>query len=148
MTSWRDRASAQAQDDLDGILGPALEVAQQHLAQRGEFYPYAVAVDTSGDHEMIAADLPEVRPTSARVIAALTHALTARREQLRAIAIVTDTHVPELASDAIRASLEHREGVALAVLLPYSHRRFRGGIEYGQLQATTANTLRLVNSLR
>lgn len=139
MTSWRDHASPQAQNDLDGLLGPALEFAQQQLAQRGEFYPYAVAVDTAGAHKMIAADLPDDRPTSANVITALTAALTARRDQFRAIAIVADTRVPELASDAVRASLEHREGVAMAVLLPYSRRRFRGGVEYGPLRATTAN---------
>jgi hypothetical protein len=140
MTSWRDHTSAEAQSDLDGLLDSALDFAQQQLGQRGEFYPYAIAVDAVGEHEMIAVDLPGDRLTSAEVITALTEALYARRDHLRAVAIVADTRVPELASDAIRATLEHREGAAIAVLLPYCRRRFRGGIEYGKLRATVANT--------
>ena len=38
----------------------------------GEFHPYAVTVDATGEHEMIAACLPDDRPTSANVITALT----------------------------------------------------------------------------
>lgn len=140
MASWRDTASPQAQDDLDGLLGPALGFAQEQLAQRGEFYPYALAVNAAGEHEMVAADLDADRPASADVITALIETLTARREQLRAVAVVADTRVPELGGDAVRVTLEHREGAAMAVLLPYTRKRFRGEIDYGQLQATTAGT--------
>lgn len=141
MASWRDTASPQAQDDLDGLLGPAIGFAQEQLTQRGEFYPYALVMNAAGEHEMVAADIDADRPASADVITALIETLSARRDQMRAVAVVADTHVPELGGDAIRVTLEHREGAAMAVLLSYTRKRFRGGIDYGQLQGTAAGTV-------
>ena len=137
MTSWRDTASAQAQADLDGLLTVALGFAQQQLAKHGEFFPYAAAVRTDGEAEMIAAppNRADDRPASADVIAACLSKLTSRRDQFRAAALVADTKVLELGGDAIEVSLEHVEGPALRVLLPYSKRRFGRGIEYGQMRA-------------
>lgn len=127
MSSWRDTASAQAQADLDGLLNAALGFAQHQLAKRGEFFPYATAVTTDGHAEMIAAppNPANDRPASSDVIASLVEQLTARRHQLRAAAIVADVRTAELGGDAIEVSLEHAEGPALRVLLPYTKRRLR-----------------------
>lgn len=138
MASWRDTASQQAQDDLDGLLGPALGFAQQQLDAHGEFYPYAVAIDTDGQQRMIAADIGSDRPASADLITTLISTLSNDRDQLRAAAIVADIRLPETGSDAIRVTLEHSEQVALSVLLPYRHRRLGRGIDYGDLQAGAA----------
>jgi hypothetical protein len=138
MASWRDTASQQAQDDLDGLLNPALGFAQQQLDEHGEFYPYAVVVDADGQQRMVAADTGDEQPASADLITTLIAALSDDRDRLRAAAIVADVRLPELNSDAVRISLEHSERVALTVLLPYRTRRFGRGIDYGDLQVGTA----------
>ena len=138
MASWRDTTSQQAQDDLDGLLNPALGFAQQQLDAYGEFYPYAVVVDTDGQQRMVAADTGSERPASADLITTLIAALSDERGSLRAAAIVADVRVPELGSDAVRVTLEHAERVALTVLLPYKTKRFGRGVDYGDLQTGAA----------
>lgn len=138
MASWRDAASQQAQDDLDGLLGPALGFAEQQLDKRGEFYPYAIVMDNDGQQRIITTDTGEEQPASADLITALISALSEERNDLRAAAIVADVRVPEIGSDAVRVTLEHAEQVALSVLLPYRRRRLGRGIDYGDLQAGAA----------
>jgi len=68
MTSWRDSASQQAQDDLDGLLNMTLPFAQQMLAKGGEFYPFGATVTTSGETWLLAGDLGREHPASADVL--------------------------------------------------------------------------------
>ena len=134
MTSWRDDASQQAQDDLDGLVGAALPFAEQMLDQHGEFFPYAVALDVSGEARTVAADPGGgEQPASLDVLATLTEGLRAERDGLRAVALVSDVRLSD--SDAIRVELEHREGQALAVFLPYKKKRMRRGVEYSDMTA-------------
>ncbi|MFT3887734.1 MAG: hypothetical protein QM713_06180 [Arachnia sp.] len=141
MVSWRDAASQQAQDDLDGLLGPALEFAQQQLDKRGEFHPYAVVVDVAGQQRMVMADIASNPPASADLITRLIAALSEDRDSLRAAAIVADVRLPETGSDAVRVTLEHAEHVALSVFLPYRRRWLGRRIDYGDLQAGAAAAL-------
>lgn len=136
MTSWRDNASAQAQNDLDGLLDAALGFAQQQLETRGEFFPYAAAVGTDGEANMIAAgpDADE-HPRSADVVDACVAALVSQRDYIRAGAIAADIRLPDEGGDAIRVELEHADGHALTVLLPYTKKKLRRGVDYGELRA-------------
>lgn len=138
MASWRHTASQQAQDDLDSLLGPALGFAQQQLDKHGEFYPYAVVVDTDGQQRMVAAETDAEQPASADVITTLVAGLTEQRENLRAAAIVADVRLPDQETDAIRVILEHTDRIALSVVLPYRARRLGRGIDFGDLQAGEA----------
>jgi hypothetical protein len=137
MASWRDAASQQAQDDLDGLLNAALPFAQQMLDKHGEFFPFAVAVDVHSDTRMIMGD-PDLgeRPPSAEVLSTILEELQRNREKFRAIARVSDVRAAD--SDAVRVEVEHSEGPSMAVLLPYRKRRLRSGVEYGSLEATVA----------
>lgn len=135
MTSWRESASPQAQDDLDGLLDAALPFAQQQLERYGEFLPYGVAVGVDGTQRMIAGD-PDggEHPASLDVLAVMVDGLRSQRDELRAVVLVSDVRLAE--SDAIRVELEHREGAALAVFLPYSLSRIRKRVDYGGLAAS------------
>jgi hypothetical protein len=137
MASWRDDASPRAQADLDELLDLTLRFAQQSLDTRGEFYPYAAAVGSDGQAGMIAAlpGIDDANPRSADVIDACVAALTSKRNEIRAGAIVANVAVPELGGDAVRVDLEHTEGHAVTVFLPYTRKRLRRKVDYGELVA-------------
>jgi hypothetical protein len=137
MTSWRETTSQQAQEDLDALLELTLPFAKQQLAEHGEFFPFAAAVGADGAPRLIAADpgLGE-RPASTDVLDQLVGGLREQAGDIRAAALVDDVRVGE--SDAARVELEHRDGQAICVLLPYKRRRLRRGVDYGELGAAPA----------
>ena len=138
MASWRESASQEAQNDLDGLLLDAvLPFAQDMLAKHGEFFPYAMSLSTDGEAAMVAGE-PGTgeRPGSTDVLSILVSGLRAQRERLRAFVIVSDVGLDGV--DAIRAELEHREGHAMAIFLPYKRKRFGRGVDYDNLRASAA----------
>jgi hypothetical protein len=138
VASWRDSATEQAQDDLDGLVNVALPFARQMLEEHGEFFPYGVAIDESGEARMVAADPAQgEQPASVEVLATLVAGLRSERESLRAVALVSDVRLA--GSDAVRVEMEHRDGHALVVVLPYKKRRLRRGVDYGDLGAASGS---------
>src|SRR5207245_5633264 len=72
MASWRDSASQQAQDDLDGLLNAVLPFAEQTISKYGGMYPFGAAVTANGELKMLAADPgPGDRPASQDVLTGL-----------------------------------------------------------------------------
>jgi hypothetical protein len=137
MTSWRDAASDLAQGDLDGLLNALLPFAQQELEKLGEFFPFGATVTVDGETRLLGVDaMQEERPESASIISMLLADAENKRDDLRAVGICSDARATD--SDAIRLDLEHSEGTAIAVLLPYVKKRFGRGIEYSALQASVA----------
>jgi hypothetical protein len=128
MAGWRDVASAEAQEDLDGLLNVVLPFATQCLDKRGELAPYGATVDRAG---AVSLEAMGEAANSVDMLRDLTSAIRARRDDLRAVALVADVTTPD--GDAVRVELEHRDGIAIVVLLPYRKRRFGRGIEYGDL---------------
>lgn len=138
MTTWRDSAAQQSQDDLDGLLNATLPFAQQMLAKNGEFYPFGAAVTAGGETRLVAADPGRgEHPASAEVLSSMLDGFRRTRGDLRAVAICSDVQLPD--SDAVRVELEHRDGQAMAVLLPYKKKRFGRGVDYEDLRGGTTN---------
>ena len=134
MTSWRDSVSQQSQDDLDGLLNVTLPFAQQMLAKAGEFYPLGAVVSAAGEMRLVASDPGQSEhPASAEVLSSLLDGFRQERADLRAVAFCSDVRLPD--SDAVRVELEHRDGHAMAVLMPYKKKRLARGVEYDELRA-------------
>jgi hypothetical protein len=134
--SWRESASQQSQDDLDGLVGTVLPFAQQMLAQHGGFYPFAAVVSTDGQTQLLAADLGQDHPDTTELRSTLVESIRDFRDGLRAAAVCSDVRLQ--GADAIRVELEHRDGQAMAVLMPYQARPPAPGIEYQDLRAVAA----------
>lgn len=135
MSSWRDIASPQAQNDLDQLVGTAIGFAQEQLSAHGEFYPFAFVIDSAGNTEAVRARPASDHPASSELIDACLATLTSRRHQIRATALTADVRIAQHDTDAIQADLEHADGHALTIVLPYTRKR-RGRIDYGQINAS------------
>lgn len=133
MASWRDSASPQAQDDLDGLLNVVLPFAEQTISKYGEMYPFGAAVGTGGRAGLLGADPGSgKRPASQDVLRLLYEGARQARDDRRAVAFAADVLL-EGGSDAVRVELEHREGTALVLHVPYTRSRFKKTVVLGQM---------------
>lgn len=125
--------------ELDALLDPLLDFAQDLLRKRGEFFPFGGTMSSGGEISLTAADPGDERPASQDVIDLLVDGLRAQATagQIRAAAICYDSRFTSEGgetTDAIAVSLEHRDGDAVLVMQPYSKGRFTG-LKFGQLVA-------------
>jgi hypothetical protein len=139
MASWRDTTSDQAQADLDALLNAVLPFAEQTLSKYGEMFPFGAAVSSDGQMEMLASD-PGTggHPSSEVVLRALYDGARASSGTRRAFAFVADVRVN--AADTVRVELEHQEGAALVVLVPYSRSRLKKKVTFGQISGSTGQS--------
>ena len=49
--------------------------------------------------------------------------------------MVAAVHLESIDSDAVRVDIEHREGAALTLVLPYTRKKLRKKIEWGEMQS-------------
>jgi len=138
MTSWRESASQQAQEDLDTLLNAVLPFAQQTLAKYGELFPFGAAVSSHGQLELLAAE-PDggERPGSEAVLQALHDGARVSCGTRRAFAFVADVRAG--AVDAVRLELEHQEGTALVMLVPYGRSEVTKEVTFGQMTGSTGH---------
>lgn len=134
MTSWRDAVSPDAQQELDALLAGVLPFARQQLDAHGTFFPYGMIVTPDGEGRLVSAYDGETESSAPELLELLYLGVQGQAGELRAAAFVAAVQAD--GSDAIRVELEHREGAAITVLLPYTTpRRRRGTVEYGELSA-------------
>ena len=142
MTSWRDDTSQQAQDELDDLLDVSLRAAQQRLDDVGEFYPFAVTIAEVGRVGVLTPQVqtgPRAVADVAEVFELCWTTLRGEADTARAAAVVTNVGGPD--GDAIAVALEHREGPAIEVFLPYVAQGKTNGKKppqrhrFGELQA-------------
>lgn len=125
--------------ELDGVIGTALAVAQEQLTEQGGLMPFAVVLenqaatqrrielgdDAPDDDEpslrlvVVAPEGDEDEVDGEETVAALVEAVRAQRDDLTAVAIVSDVTLTEENSDAVHVEAEHLTGGVAAVLMPY-----------------------------
>lgn len=115
-------------------MGLTLGAAQDQLDKRDGFLPFGATVSSAGEQALFMVDASDEAPDAADLIERSWAALAARRSDCRCAALATDVHLPEAGTDAIRVDMEHVEGIAITVLLPYTRNR-RRGVSYGDLGA-------------
>jgi hypothetical protein len=135
VSSWRDTASAECQADMDALLNAALPLAEELLSKLGEFYPYGLAMTQDGKIAMIAGYTGTEKPTSNELLDILYKGLRAKAAEHRGAAVVVDVRLRGAGTDAIQVEIEHRDGIALKVALPYRKKRFGSGLETGEMRA-------------
>jgi hypothetical protein len=113
-------------------LAAVLPFAEQTLSKYGEMLPFGAAVSSDGLLELLASD-PGAgdRPESEVVLRALHDGARAASRDRRAFAFAADVRLN--AGDAVRVELEHRERVAIVVLVPYSRSRLKKKVAFGQI---------------
>jgi hypothetical protein len=133
-----------AREDLDNLLSACIPFAQQMLGKHGTFFPFGATMSLTGEIGFGAAydDKPGI---SAQEIADLTleaFRAGARAGEYKAIALCVDVRVdaPDGSgkTDAIRVTLEERDGEAVNVFMPYQKRLLRG-IAYGEIFGSVAD---------
>lgn len=126
MAGWRDTVSEAAQLDLDGLTSTAVEFALQQLNAHGQFVPFTLAVSSAGARQVLQPNYAtDTEPTAAQQLVAQWSAIEDVKATLRAVAVAVDVTVPEKNESAIQLVVEHREGIAIGLLFPYS--RTAGG---------------------
>lgn len=118
------------QAQLREVLGTALGLAQEHLEQNGGFLPFGVTMDHDGELRLVMVTAPEAGASgefdASAMLADVLELLRQGRDGYRAVAFVSDVHLPEhlsatgsKGSDGIHGAAEHAGGGVMAAVVPY-----------------------------
>lgn len=137
MTEWRETATEATQDDLDRLADVTIAAARNFLDRNGQFIPFPMAVKADGELALIGLvqpDTPEY-PVVEEVVDGIVDLFRDRRDSIRALAIASDVTIPSEQVDAIEVRLEHRDGIAITVLVPYRADPLDDSYEYDEPRA-------------
>lgn len=126
--------------DLDVLLEAVLPFARQMLDEHGNFYPFAASMRQDFTIAMVASTDGDDHPAANDVLDMLETTLQklAKDGEIRAAAVCSNVSItPEESGtvvDAIRVSLDHVDGEAVDIILPYE-RQADGELSFGELGA-------------
>ena len=127
--------SQQAQDDFDELLNATLPLAKQHIKKYGEFHPFGAVVSRDGKIGLIAVGAADGdRMDTFGVLELLYTGARNEADQNRAAVFLTDVRIP--AGDAVRFEVEHLEGRALDIVIPYRRSRLSKSVRFGDMSVS------------
>lgn len=133
--SWRNDVPDHVQAALDECFGCVLDLAVHLLEKNGEFFPVGAALEAGADRAdylgVMTDDLGE-QPESQAVLDRLYAAAATRGDAIAAAAFACDVSLVD-GRDAVRVEVEHREGPALQIVVPYRRDQADGTIAVGEM---------------
>jgi hypothetical protein len=130
---------AEPSEEIQELLNFLLPHAERMLNEHGEFYPYAAALDSGGSIEPVGPAVETDDPDVSDILVALHADLREQAAEgaIRASGIAADVTLTDPDSgettDAVQLELDHAEGDALDVYVPYE--REGSGVKFGELVA-------------
>jgi hypothetical protein len=128
---------SEPKDECEDLLNTVLPLAEKHLTEHGEFFPFGATLSADGKQAVTMAYDGTDRPPSQPLIELLRDGYRqgARSGKLTATALVYDVLVippgTSTKTDAIAVELDHSKGYSLVVFFPYM-------IKSGQVAIGTA----------
>ncbi|MFI3246628.1 MAG: hypothetical protein R3Y10_09120 [Ferrimonas sp.] len=142
MTDAQPNPTEQGQEQAQQLLNTLMPLVDKLLREEGEFMPFAAAMTPAGDFVSVGVpiDEEEANPSEA-MLADLQLVLreAAQQGEYQATAAVYDTGIvlddkPEsVPQDAIGIHLEHQQGFAMMVFVPYT--LVKQQVQYGEMMA-------------
>jgi hypothetical protein len=132
---WINDLPPEVAADFDALLDRLMPLAQERLESAGVCFPVAAAFDAKGSATDLI-DPADAKESVRERLDVVYVTLHERAEWLRTIAVAAD--VRALGVDSLRVTLEHRDGKALDVFLPYTRSRWRGKVTYGEVRVVSA----------
>jgi len=129
-----------AHTDLNALKDALLPTAKQMLSLHGEFFPFGALMKLNGEIVDCIAHTESEHPPSKKLIEILIEDFRERasRGEVRAAGICSDVRVARQGQqekvDAVQFALEHQNGEAVDVFLPYDLDS-AGEVRYGELFA-------------
>jgi hypothetical protein len=126
-------------DEIQELLNILLPEAERLLNKDGEFFPYAMALDTDGEPAPVIPPVDNGTPDVAAVLVALHEGLREQAAEgaIRASGIAADVTLTDPDSgettDAIQVELDHADADPVDVYVPYESKP--EGVKFGELVA-------------
>jgi hypothetical protein len=137
MTKTTEQLYAELKDDVAAVANPLFELSEKLLRTHGNFLPHGFVLNDEGKDTMVGAveDNGSGKSTSTVTLPLLHQGIRKQVEGCKARAVgvaenVTVTPQGGSATKAIKVLVEHREGLCVALYLPFKKKLF-GGYQVG-----------------